>query len=274
MRRLRKVKRMSQKRVCIAAALALAATIGAFAAPVVVAFVDGDAQALAGGSWKRLDFDDKLDSAQSVKLAAGAVLELRSQAGSTIAIAAPGTYVIDALFKPKAEASALSTVAGKLEKLAKGGPADQTVAGVRGSEAVVAKGTMWAGGTVEADEAAKAAFEAASVGDHAKAYSLYMDAFHLYVDAFDPTGAARVAYSASLSAIAFGSGARALAALRSASPEDAGALRSSYALALAALSARYGAAPDAKALLKKAIDGGWFDDPASLADAKSLLAGL
>ena len=78
MRRLRKVKRMSQKRVCIAAALALAATIGAFAAPVVVAFVDGDAQALAGGSWKRLDFDDKLDSAQSVRLAAGAVLELRS----------------------------------------------------------------------------------------------------------------------------------------------------------------------------------------------------
>lgn len=265
---------MSHKRSIALIIVALAAVAAAFAAPVTVAFVDGSAQVLSGGSWKKLDFDDKFDSSLSVKLDKGAVLELQAQNGSTIAIAAPGSYVVDALFKPRTEAGALATVAGKLEKLAKGGPADQTVAGVRGSEAVVAKGTMWAGGTVEADEAAKEAFEAARAGNHAKAYGLYMEAFGLYADASDPTGAARAAYSASLSAIASGSGAKGLAALRAASPEDAGALRGSYALALATLSARYGAGSDAKVLLEKAMAGGWFDDPASLADAKSLLSGL
>jgi len=265
---------MNSKRYLAILVLALVGAASAFAAPVVVMFVDGTAQVLSGSAWKNLDFDDKFDSSQSVKLAKGAVLELRSQTGSTVAIAAPGTYLVDSLFKPRTEQSAVAAVAGKLEKLAKGGPVDQTVAGVRGSEAVVAKGTMWAGGTVEADEAAKEAFDAARSGDHAGAYTLYMEAFGLYVDASDPTGAARAAYSASLSAIATGSGARALSALRAASPEDAGALRGSYALALAMLSARYGATADAKALLQSAISAGWFDDPATLADAKSLLGGL
>ncbi|MBU0926192.1 MAG: hypothetical protein KKA67_00425 [Spirochaetes bacterium] len=265
---------MKALRYIALAALSLIVAVNAAAAPVVVEFVDGSAQVLSGGAWKNLDFDDKFDSSQSVKLAVGAVLELRGQTGATVAIAAPGTYLVESLFKPMKETSALATVAGKLEKMAKGGPVDQTVAGVRGSEAVVAKGTMWAGGTVEADEAAKEALEASQKGDHAGAYSLYMEAFALYVDASDPTGAARSAYSASLSALATGSGARALAALRSASPEDAGALRGSYALALAALSARYGAAADAKALLDTAIPAGWFDDPAVLADAKALRSGL
>jgi len=249
-------------------------TAAAFAVPVTVMFVDGSVQVLSGSTWKKLDFDDRFDSSQSVKLAAGAVLELKSQAGSTVAIAAAGTYLVDSLFKPRTESSAIASIAGKLEKLAKGGPVDQTVAGVRGSEAVVAKDTMWAGGTVEADEAAKEAFEAARTGNHAEAYTIYMEAFALYMDASDPTGAARAVYSASLSAIASGSGAKALAALRAASPEDAGALRGSYALNYATLSARYGASADAKDLLNRAIAAGWFDDPAMLADARTLLAGL
>ncbi len=255
-------------------AVSLVVAANAFAAPVLVMFVDGSVQVLSGAAWKKLDFDDKFDSAQSVKLVAGAVLELKAQNGSMVTIAAPGTYLVDTLFKPRTESSAIATVAGKLEKLAKGGPVDQTVAGVRGSEAVVAKETMWAGGTVEADEASKEAFQAAQANNHAGAYSLYMEAFSLYVDASDPTGAARAAYSASLSAIATGSGARALSALRAAAPEDAGALRGSYALTLATLSARYGASADAKVLLQKAINAGWFDDPAVLADAKTLLSGL
>ncbi len=265
---------MNVKKLAVLASFAIALASAAYAAPVVVVFVDGDAQVQSGSTWKKLDFDAKFDSAQTVRLGKGAVLELQGQSGSVVAIAAPGTYVVDALLKPKKEGSALAAVAGKLEKIAKGGPKDVTVAGVRGSEAVVAKGTMWAGGTMEADEASKAAFEQAKAGDHAAAYKTYMEAYGLYSEASDPTGAARAVYSASLSALASGSGARALAALRLAAPEDAGALRGSYALALAALSARYGAAADAKALLSKAIGAGWFDDPASKADAESLLAGL
>lgn len=245
-----------------------------FAVPVTVAFVDGTVQVQSGSTWKALDFDDKFDSALSVKLAAGALLEIQAQGGSSVTIAAPGVYKVDTLFKPRTEPSAVATVAGKLEKLAKGGKQDTTVAGVRGSEAVVAKGTMWAGGTIEADEAFGSADAAFKAGDHAGAWKLYMESLELYIEASDPTGAARAAYSASLSALAGNSGAKALSSLRAASPEDAGALRGSYALAMATLSARYGATTEAKTLLDKAINAGWFDDPASLADAKSLLSGL
>jgi hypothetical protein len=254
--------------------LVLFAAASLSAAPVTVVFVDGTVQVQSGSTWKALDFDDKFDSALSVKLAAGALLEIQAQGGSSVTIAAPGTYKVDALFKPRTEPTAVATVAGKLEKLAKGTKTDSTVAGVRGSEAVVAKGTMWAGGTIEADEAFASADAASKAGDHAAAWKLYMESLELYIEASDPTGAARAAYSASLSALAANSGAKALSSLRAASPEDAGALRGSYALALAALSARYGAGADAKTLLNKAINAGWFDDPATLADAKSLLSGL
>lgn len=265
---------MKAARFVTLAALSFMVTATAVATPVVVEFVDGSVQVLSGAAWKKLDFGDTFDSSQSVKLTSGAILEIRSQSGSTVAIAAPGTYLVDSLFKPKKEMSALSTVAGKLEKIAKGGPRDMTVAGVRGSEAVVDTGTMWAGGTVEADEAMKSGDIAARANDYAKAYEAYMEAFELYMNAYDPTGAARAAYSGSFSALAGGSGAKALAALRAASPADAGALRGSYALSLATLSARYGATAEAKTLLQLGLDGGWFDDPVSLADAKSLLTEL
>lgn len=246
----------------------------AVAAPVVVEFVDGSVQILVGSAWKELDFGDTFDSSQSVKLGARSVLELRSQAGSTVAIAAPGTYLVDSLFKPRTEASALASVASKLDTIAKGGQRDITVAGVRGSEAVLDTGTMWAGDTIEADEAMKSGDAATRNNDNSGAYTFYMEAFELYMDAYDPTGAAMAAYRASLSALASGSGARALAALRSASPTDAGSIRGSYALALATLSARYGANDEAKALLTTGIDAGWFEDPTSLSDAKSLLNAL
>jgi hypothetical protein len=252
----------------------LAFAASAVAAPVTVSFVDGSAQVQSGSTWKALDFDMKFDSALSVKLGAGAVLEIKAQNGSSVTIAAPGTYVVESLFKPRAEQSAVAAIAGKLEKLSKGGQVGTTVAGVRGSEAVNTKGMMWAGGTIEADEAFSSAEEASKAGDHAGAWKLFMESMTLYIDASDATGAARAAYSASLAALASGSGAKALSSLRAASPEDAGALRGSYALALATLSARYGATGDARKLLETAIPAGWFDDPATLDDAKSLLAGL
>ena len=252
----------------------LAFAASAVAAPVTVSFVDGSAQVQSGSSWKALDFDMKFDSALSVKLAAGAVLEIKAQNGSTVTIAAPGTYVVDSLLKPRTEQGAVATIAGKLEKLSKGGQVGSTVAGVRGSEAVNAQGMMWAGGTTEADEAFSSGEAATKAGDHSGAWKMYMESLTLYIDASDSTGAARAAYSASLAALASGSGAKALSSLRAASPEAAGALRGSYTLALATLSARYGAVPDARKLLEMAIPAGWFDDPATLDDAKSLLAGL
>lgn len=264
---------MNSKRLTLAVILAAVAMATAAAAPVTVAFVDGSVQVLSSGAWRALDFGDKFDSAQSVKLAPKAILELTTQSGSTVTISAAGTYVVDALLKPRADSSAVATVAAKLEKLAKGTESGVTVAGVRGA-AADSTGLMWSGAGVDAEAAFDEGKAAAQAGTHAAAWDLFMEAVGLYKEADDPNGAARAAWHASLSGLAAGSGARALAALRSASPEDAGALRASYVLALATLNIRYGAGAEAKALLEKAISSGWFDDPAMAADAKSLLAGL
>jgi hypothetical protein len=246
----------------------------AAALPVTVAFVDGSAQLQSGGAWKNLDFGDKFDSAQTVRLAPKAILELTVQGGSVVVISNAGNYVVDNLLKPRQESSAVATVASKLEKLARGsGQAESTVAGVRGS-AVDASSLMWAGAGVEAEAAFDDGRKASESGTYSLAWDRFMEAVALYEEAADPSGAARAAWHASLAGLASGSGAKALSALRASTPDEAGALRGSYALALATLNARYGAAAEAKELLSRALKLGWFDDPAMEADAKALLAGL
>jgi tetratricopeptide (TPR) repeat protein len=265
---------MKTKRyVSLFIALALCGAI-ASALPVTVAFVDGSAQLQSGSTWKNLDFGDKFDSAQTVRLAPKAILELTVQGGSVVVISNAGNYVVDGLLKPRQEASAVATVASKLEKLARGsGQAESTVAGVRGS-AVDASSLMWAGAGVEAEAAFDDGRKASESGTYSLAWDRFMEAVALYEEAADPSGAARAAWHASLAGLASGSGAKALSALRASTPDDAGALRGSYALALATLNARYGAAAEAKELLSRALKLGWFDDPAMEADAKALLAGL
>lgn len=248
--------------------------IGVSAAPVSVAFVDGTVHVLSGNTWKLLDFDDRFDSSQTVRLARGAVLELSAQGGSTVAIANQGTYIVDDLLKPRTERGAVATVAAKLERLAQGSKADITVAGVRGSAAVEPQELMWAGDGVEAEATFEEAMTAYRSGMNSEAWSLFTEARELYQDAADPNGAARSAWHASLAGLASGSGAKALAALRTADPADAGALRGSYALALATLGARYGDTEGAKLILEKAMASGWLDDQTMIDDAKSLLAGL
>ncbi len=265
---------MSLKRFLILAMAGMLAVVGAAAVPVTVSFVDGSVQVLSGSAWKNLDFGDKFDSAQTVRLAPKAILELAVQGGAVVTISSAGNYVVDSLLKPRQESGAIASVASKLEKLAKGGgQSESTVAGVRGS-AVDAGSLMWAGAGVEAEAAFEDGRKASQAGTYPLAWQLFMEARELYEEAADPVGAARAAWHASLAGLAQGSGAKALAALRSALPENAGALRGSYALALATLSARYGSAPEAKALLEKALSLGWFDDKAMEADAKALLAGL
>jgi len=265
---------MNGKKLLLAGLAMLCCGALAAAAPVTVAFIDGTVQVLSGGSWKALDFGDRFDSSQSVKLEKGAILELSTQSGSTVTISAAGTYVVDALLKPRTESGAVATVAAKLEKLAKGTASTGTVAGVRGNPAASAGGLMWSGAGVDAEAAFEEAKAAMEAGTYTIAWDRFMEALALYGEAEDANGAARSAWHASLAGIAAGSGARALAALRAASPDDAGALRGSYALALATLNARYGATAEAKALLERATAAGWFDDPAMAADAASLLSGL
>lgn len=269
-----KVALMKSKSFLIVALL-LAGTLAAVSAlPVSVAFVDGTAHVQSGSTWKPLDFGDSFDSSQSVRLSPKAILELSVQGGSVIVISNAGTFVVDALLKPKAEASAIATVAAKLEKLARGsGTSETTSAGVRGAS-VDATSLMWAGAGVEAEAAYDEGRKAAEMGTFGLAWDYFMEAQGLYEDAADMSGAARAAWHASLAGLASGSGAKALSALRSASPDDAGALRGQYTLALATLNARYGGVAEARDLIKRALAAGWFDDPAMETDARNLLSGL
>ena len=248
--------------------------IPSYAVPVSVSFRDGTVHVLSGNTWKPLDFGDRFDSSQTVRLGKGAVLELGAQGGSTIAIASQGSFVVDDLLKPRTERSAVANIAAKLEKLAQGSKADLAVAGVRGSIAVEPQELMWAGDGVEAEATFDKAMTTYKNGLNNEAWILFTEARDLYKDAADPNGAARAAWHASLAGLAGGSGAKALAALRTADPADAGALRGSYALALATLGARYGDTEGARLILEKALAAGWLDDKTMMEDARSLLAGL
>ncbi len=254
--------------------LALYAVATAAAVPVSVSYVEGSVQVQSGGTWKNLDFGDSFDSAQTVRLGAKAILELSVRGGATVVISSAGNYVVDTLLRPRQESSALANVAGKLERLAQSGARQESsVAGVRGSS-VDASSLMWAGAGVEAEAAFEAARKAAQEGRLAEAWTGYMEARELYDEAADAAGAARSAWHASLAALAQGSGGKALAALRSARADDAGALRGQYVLALATLNARFGNPSEAKALLDAALARAWFDDPTMLADAQALAKAL
>lgn len=254
--------------------LTLFAAATAAAVPVSVSYVEGSVQLQSGGTWRNLDFGDSFDSAQTVRLGAKAILELSVRGGATVVISGSGNYLVDTLLKPRQEPSALANVAGKLERLAQSGSKQESaVAGVRGSSADSGS-LMWAGAGVEAEAAFEAARTAAQEGRLAEAWTGYMEARELYDDAADAAGAARSAWHASLAALAQNSGGKALAALRSARPDDAGALRGQYVLALATLNARFGAPAEAKELLEAALARGWFDDPAKLADAQALAKAL
>lgn len=264
---------MQKKRFVLFMVAFAALALASFAAPVTVAFVDGLVQLQSGSGWVALDFGDKFDSAQSVKLAKGGILELTTHTGATVTISAAGTYVVDALIAKKPETGAIATIAAKLDKLAKGTDTGSTVAGVRG-DAADQGDLMWAGSIFDAEAEFSAGSDAARAGDYDTAWKSFMAAIPLYKDAGDPYGAARSAWHASLAGLAGGSGAKALASLRAADAADSGALKGQYALALATLSARYGDAAAAKALLQNALKDKWFDDPSLEADAKALLSGL
>lgn len=266
---------MYKKRIVafLAALLLFAAAVAAL--PVTVAFVDGTVEVQSKGAWKVLDFGDSFDSSQTVRLGSKAVLELSIQGGDTLVLGNAGVYVIDTLIKKKAPAGVVATVAAKLEKIAKGAGQESTAGGVRAEDVSdLGAELLWAGAGNEAEAMYNAGINAYDEMDYPRAWELCLEAIRMYKEAADPAGAARAAWYASLSGLASGSGAKALSALRQASPDDAAALRGSYVLALATLNAQYGSPEEAKTLLKHALDEHWFDDPSMEHDARSLLADL
>ncbi|MBU0936639.1 MAG: hypothetical protein KKI09_09455 [Spirochaetes bacterium] len=266
---------MKMKQTLAIVLIFLFALGSSWAIPVTVDFVDGSVQVQSGSSWKLLDFGDKFDSAQQLKVDARTVLELSVQGGAVVVISTAGTYVVDSLLRPRQESTVISTIASKIERLAnqQTNINESVVAGVRGSEAVEPGELMWAGVGADAELVYDDGLGNMESGEFTLAWNNFMEARLLFEEAGDIEGQARAAWQASQAGLALGSGARALAALRSADAEDAGEFRSVYALALATLSARYGAVNEAKVILTKALAEKWFSGE-SEQDAKALLNSL
>ena len=267
---------MKTLRTVILVIAAVSAAASAWAVPLAVEFVSGKVMAMTGGSWVDVDIGDKLDSTQTIRLDKGAVLELTGPNNTRIALCAAGVFLLDSYLAPKPATGPAATAAAKLAKLARNQAQETTVGGIRGAgiEPASEEDMMWASSGPDAGAVMVSAAEAHDAGDYLGAWSLFMEAAGIYTEECDPNSAALAAWYASRSGLAAESPARALASLRTAVPEDAGALRGGYTLALAALDARYGSPADAKALLERALGGNWFDDPAMVADAKELLASL
>jgi len=264
------------KSVTMVLCLMLLAAGALWAVPVTVDFVDGTVQVQSGSTWKTLDFGDIFDSAQIVRIGQRALAELSVQGGTKLVLSAAGNYVVDNMLGPRQESTVIGNIATKIERLAnqRTNLNESVVAGVRGSAAVDPTALMWAGVGPDAEAAFEDGSKSFAAADFASAWDYFVEARELYTEAGDIEGVARSAWHAAQSGLALGSGGRALAALRSADPANAAELRAAYALALATLSARYGAATEAKALLVKALAEKWFDTAETEADARLLLSAL
>ncbi len=261
--------RLTRSMVFFIAFFALIANLGA--EPVSVSFLNGTAEVLIKGFWKPLVIGDTFDSSQSLKLPKGAILELGLSGNRVLTLCTPGTFILDSMQTRQKPNTVVTTVLQKLQKFTNpAGSKDMIVGGVRG-DAATPDALDWSGGALEAEELIDSASKAQADGNFMEAYGLFMEALDLYLEEADFAGSARSAWMASQCGLAYGSGARALAALRSADPADAALLRGSYALLLASLDIQYGELSEAKALLEKALANNWFDRSDDLNDAKLLL---
>jgi hypothetical protein len=140
------------KRYLLIVVTALLAVVSLSAVPLTVSWADGKVELQKGSAWKAVAMGDQIDSSATVRLAAGASLEL-TDGKRKVALTAAGTYALDALLKKGAVAS--SNKGGALDKLGKlvdpkATTSQSTVAAVRGAAVEPTKDTMtWVSDTVD-----------------------------------------------------------------------------------------------------------------------------
>ena len=264
------------KKSMMVLALTFAVALMAWAVPVTVDFVDGTVQVQASSGWVALDFGDVFDSSRTIRLAARSIVELSAQNGTKVVLSTAGNYIVDSLLQARPVSNVITNLTDKLEQMANQatGSQESTVAGVRASAAVEEEGQIWAGPAQDAQHAMNEGLLAMDAEDPASAWDHFNLAQEYFIEAGDPIGQASAAYHAAQAGLAMGSPARALFALRSGDPENAGEFRATYTLMLATLNARYGDPAAAKALLTRALAAAWFSNADQATDARALLTTL
>ena len=140
------------KKSLIAAAILFLSAMALSAATLTVTWADGNVQLQKGSSWGAVGVGDKLDSASTIRLAAGAMVEL-TDGKRKISITSPGTFVLDSLLRQGGIAAAKKQ--GALDKLGKlvdpkVTTSSTAVAAVRGAAIEPTKDTVtWMSDTVD-----------------------------------------------------------------------------------------------------------------------------
>jgi len=221
----------------------------AFAVPLTASWVEGKVECGSGSSWKLVNLGDKVDSALSVRLAAGAMAEF-SEGNRRISLSSPGTYSLDSLVKAGAAQTKNRTSAmGKLGKLVdpKAAESATAIAGVRGAAQGETE-TMWMteaeGGAALAEEAKSFARE----GRFADAASLFGQA----AEASEGEEKESYLYSKAWSLAAGGATIEAIKSLRAFSP-TAVSWQAQRGLLLARLDIDSGSAAEAKSILEQLL---------------------
>jgi len=236
----------------VATLVLILAAAAAFGVPLTASWIEGKVECGSGSSWKPVNIGDKVDSALSVKLAAGAMAEF-SEGSRRVSLSSPGVYSLDALVKAGAEqAKKRSGAMGKLGKLVDPKAADQatTVAGVRGAAQDESE-TMWMTEDEEGESLAEEAKSYAREGRFADAATFFGQA----AAASEGDEAEGYLYAMSWSLAAGGSTIEAIKTLRAFDPEGA-EWRAQRDLLLARLDLDSGSAAEARTILEALLAEG------------------
>jgi hypothetical protein len=259
---------LMMKRALFAICLSLVAALALGALPLTVSWADGRVDVMKGSSWAAVNIGDKLDSSSTLRLAAGASIELTS-GNRKLSLTAPGSYALEALLAQGGDAGRRkSAVLDKLGKLVdpKATVSGSAVAAVRGAAVEPASESVtWMSDTVDVAAVMDEGRRLAREGSFAAAAAKFDEA--VLAGEGDEKDAA--SYAEAWALAADDSSARAVKILRG--MPSGGSWAGPRVLLLARLDIDSGARPEAKALLEAASASQLFvGDDVEL--ARSLLA--
>jgi hypothetical protein len=256
------------KRLSLVILTAFVAAISLSAASLTVSWTDGKVDLKKGSSWVAVNMGDKIDSASTLRLGAGASVEL-NDGKRKMSLTAPGTYVLDSLLKQGALAAKKDN--GTLNKLGKlvdpkASVGSSTVAAVRGAAVEPAKDTVtWQSDTVDVAAVMEEGRQLVRDGEYADAALKFNEA----ASAAEGSDKDSAQYAEAWALAADDSSARAVKVLRTMAAT--GSWAGPRALLLARLDIDSGAKAEAKSVIEDGMTAKLFmGDDVDL--AKSLLA--
>jgi len=238
------------KRMALVVVITLAAVIYLGAAPLTVSWADGKVDMQKGSSWVAVSMGDQVDSTDTLRLAAGASVEL-NDGKRKVSLTAAGSYKLESLLKQGA--SAAKNKANALDKLGKlvdpkASAGATTVAAVRGAAVEPSKDAVtWATDSTDIAAVMEEGRQLVREGKFAAAADKFGEAV------FSAEGEEKDAalYSQSWALAAIDSSAQAVELLRT--MPASGTWAGPRALLLARLDIDSGAQAEAKALLNSAL---------------------